>query len=515
MKSCWSERAHGYGYLHSLDLLSREWAPPAADRERVLYLEPVPGIGWPGLWRDLSRLRAAALRSSRHVLEDMGRVSDNPDNLYSRTVYGGVQDHVLISCGVADPHLALWNIKTHVATRFGKPGADVREITDDWICTDSQGTLDFYDSTTLRPLEQDLRDRLTPPQESVYPGTGRSLALSDGGVFTTRGQEFYVARPANPEPQLKPIPTPRPNTRILTLTADSRGKIWGASGFGQTIFSYDPRDGSEWNSQVVCDRGGEVYGMAFAGERLFLSAYSGGEHIVYDPNRAWDQIHNQNPQTLESVFPALIRPAAKSVIGPDGHFWTGWMAKYGVYGGGLSRVDVDTLEMTCWRDPVPEQAIVSLAADKHYLYFTTGGAGNGLPAKSEPFSFVVWDPSGEMVWRRRFDSGIVLGQVAVVGPRVVLQADTELLVFDPGAMRFERSIAVDGRCPCIVALADRDPTSSVDAAVFCDNALWRVSLSTGDRTHLSDLPEPVSSAVLVDGDLVFACGTGLYRYSTP
>lgn len=502
----------GYGYLHSLDLKSREWAQPLRD-EGECYIWNLcrgsDGMVYGGTYPGCVLLR---YDPARHVLENMGRMSEEEDNLYSRMVYGEVPGHVLVTCGFAAPHLTLWNVETQVATRFGKPGAQVREVTADWICTVTDGELDFYNSTTFEALPQDLSDRLTPAPQHVYEGTKLPVTLRDGSTFAVRGQAYCIAHRDEAKPVLKPIPTPRPATHILTITADAHGKIWGSSGFGQTIFSYDPSSGEHWNSEVVCDRGGEVYGMAFAGERLFLSAYSGGEHVVYAPGETWNQVDNRNPQTLRSVSPALIRPSAKSVIGPDGNFWTGWMARYGVYGGGLSRVDVGTLQVTSWYDPIPEQAVVGLGADDRYLYFSTGGGANGLPSRTQPFAFVVWDPDGREIWRKRFAEGVTLGQATSVGQRVLLQVDAKLAVFNPDIMAFERSIDVGEPCACVVSLGTGGARDCCDAVVFGQSALWRVNVLTGAVTYLCDVPGAVTSATVTpDGDLYFASGTALYR----
>lgn len=108
--------------------------------------------------------------------------------------------------------------------------------------------------------------------------------------------------------------------------------------------------------------------MRFVNDLLFLSAYSGGDHIVYDPSMPWDQMNNVNPKTLQSVGPDLIRPESKSIIGPDGNFWTGWAASYGVYGGGITRVNTTTYEVSVCHNPVPGQMVAGMDADDRFIY---------------------------------------------------------------------------------------------------------------------------------------------------
>lgn len=505
-----------FGYLHALDLArrgpQREWLPSLRD-ERETYIwnlalgsdVMVYGGTYPG---------CVLLRydPARHALDNLGRVSSNTGDLYSRTVYGGLPGHLLIACGYAQPRLWLWEIASGTAGTarpFGKPGATVKEVNARFICTETQGQFDYYDATTFEPLGTDLSAQLAPPPPAPrYSGTGVSVQLGDGRLLRVRGQEYYVEDPGSPgtPANLVPTPTPRPPTRIHSLVSDPWGRLWGSASFGQTIFRYDPVTGDVWNSQVVCNSGGEVYGMTFANGRLFMSAYAGGDHIVYDPAAEWNQVQNGNPRTLQPVGPELIRPAARSVIGPDGHFWTGWWARYGEYGGGLSRVNVDTLEVTRWKDPIPGQGLVGLAADARYLYFVTGGQANGLPEKVESFYFVVWSPSGEPVWKYAFDAGMRLRGVVAAGERVLVSVDSELRVFNPATLAFERTIALDQPCQTQLAWGET-------VAAFCGNALWRVDPHNGERSHMGDLPGEVSAAAFTpDGTLYFAVGTSLYRW---
>lgn len=500
------------GYLHRLDLRTRTWAEPLADpgesyiwnlcrgRDGLVYGGTYPGCV-------LLRYDPAA-----HRLDNVGRMSDNPDNLYSRHVYA-VGDAILVECWSAAHHLTLWDMRTQTAQPFGRPGAKVKAVTAELICTETDGELDFYGAATLQPIAA-APERLPVEPALPYSGSRHMLALQDGRIFAVRGQDYYILDPAADGPESRPplhsIPTPKPPTRIHTITVAPGGTVWGACGFGQTIFSCDPQTGEFWNSGVVCDQGGEVYGMAFAADRLFLSAYVGGDHVVYDPAQPWNQVDNANPRTLQPAGPALIRPEARSVIGPDGAFWTGWMARYGVYGGGLSRVDVETGAVTVWEDPIPGQALMSLAADERYLYFTTGGAGNGLPTKSEPFHFVVWEPAQGLIWQQPFPLGSSLGRVAAVDGRVLVFVDQTIQVFDPGRMAWEATVACAAPCQTLLALADGS------ALAFCDTHLWRIDPRQGTSTRLGDLPGPVQAAATAPGGAIyFAHLTELYRLDLP
>lgn len=495
------------GYLHRLDLATRTWAEPLrCDSETYIWNLCLgdDGMVYGGTYPGCLLLR---YDPQAHQLASVGRMSANPDNLYSRLVYA-LPGQILVECWSATNHLALYDLTTGEIRPFGPAGAKVKAVTAEFLCTitptASGDELNFYDLRTLDELP-DLAALL--PCEPIFPYSGlRHLhELRDGRTFGVRGQEYVIMALDELSPPLHAIPAERPPTRIHTLTVAPDGMVWGSCGFGQTIFSCDPQTGAYWNSNGVCDQGGEVYGMAFANGRLYLSAYSGGDHVVYDPTQPWDQVNNQNPKTLESVGPALIRPEANSVIGPDGHFWTGWMAEYGRYGGGLSRVDTTTGAVTSWLEPVPGQPLIGLAADARYLYFTTGGTGNGLPPKIEPFHLVVWAPTAGLIWQQRFAAGQKLGRLCVAGSRVLVVVDETIQIFDSSAMNWLQTIVLAEACTTLLGL----PTG--EALLFGKAGLWRLDPLGAALTRVMDLPGVVNTAVVApDGSIYFASGADLY-----
>lgn len=496
-----------YGYLHSLDLASREWAEPRRDPDEQYIWNLAAGsdgLVYGGTYPGCVLLQ---YDPDSHTLTNVGRMSEAAANLYSRMVYGGIDGHILVSCGTADPHLALWNMASGETRRFGPAGASVREVGDGFICIQTGDQTSFYDSSTLEPLDADPGDRLSsggPP--SRYQGSGQQVELGDGSWLVTRGQEYYVDGGGTALPELRPIPAERPATHILSLIADHRGRLWGSAGFGQTIFRYDPDTDESWNSQVVTDKGGEVYGMAWTGDRLFMATYSGGDHVVYDPAATWSQLDNANPQTLESVSPQLIRPSGKSVVGPDGHVWTGWMAAYGVYGGGLSRVDVETLEVTCWHDPVPKQAVTGTAADDEYLYLITGGSANGLTTREVEPQLLAWAAEGERAARHTFPHGVTLRSVVTASGLVVVANDERLGVFSPEGLTLKREVEPPETCLYLAALPDGR------AAAFTADHLWLLDPVSGDLADGGPMPERVGAlASTPAGRLYIAAGTELYQ----
>jgi len=514
------------GYLHCLDLKSRKWAESFRD-ENESYIWNLTlgsdGMVYGGTYPGCVLFR---YNPEKHSFDNMGKMSPYVNNQYSRLVFGDVPGRIFINCGFEKPHVSVYDLKTCTVKPFGKEGAAIKDVNKDFICTVTGDEMDFYDPATLgqmnktlsisnlkslqledeTPISAFIHKIVNPDRDVRLPeDAGKILSFRNGDKAGVRGQEYFYIKKEDAGVQLKPIPVEAPATQILTLTSAHDGKLWGSSNFGQTIFSYDPADGTYWNSAAVCSRGGEVYGIRVIDGKVFMAAYAGGDHIVYDPAKPWDQMNNTNPVTLAQAGPDLIRPHGKSVIGPDGAFWTGWTAKYGVYGGGLTRVDTKTYEMKLWYDPIPEQSIEALAAGGKYLYFTTSGRGNGLKTKTGSFYLGVWDPEGELINRIQLPQGEP-GCLEVAGDYGVVAINKELKVFECNSMEFCSTIKLKDTCTCMIK------TSENKVLVFCGAELFILDPANGENRLAGKLPGTVkTAAVNGNGEIFFPVISQLYK----
>src|SRR5205823_6596050 len=117
----------------------------------------------------------------------------------------------------------------------------------------------------------------------------------------------------------------------------------------------------------------------------------------FDPDAPWDQMGGKNPHTIASVAPGYIRPIAGVVLGPDGQLYSGWEAKYGVYGGAVAITDPASGKTQTIENPLGEQAVSGVAIGE-FLYVGTSLDGNGLPHKSGEFArFGVLDKTTHKV----------------------------------------------------------------------------------------------------------------------
>ncbi|WP_026021182.1 NHL repeat-containing protein [Paenibacillus senegalensis] len=503
-------------YLHVFDLKARSWAKPLQSPGEEYFWKMALGSDgkvYGGTYPGCALMQYDPLT---HSLIRLGRVSDNEKNLYSRPVWGEAEGRIFVQYGFETNGNKVYDIASGEFASFASPGEEIKEVCNEFVCTQQEGRLRFYDPQTLRPLDPSgLEQRLEFTAIELANGQKISVKrLPSGKLAGVRGQDYFIIEAPSSaanwqqplEVELKRIPSEAPPTSIHTLQTDTTGNVWGASGFGQTIFRFTPQNGQFWNSPAVCNRGGEVYGIVSTEDRLFFSSYVGGDHIVYDPSAPWDQLNNVNPQTLRSVAPQLIRPEGRSVLGPDGAVWTGWSAKYGTYGGGLSRVDPQTLEVTSWYDPIPEQQVAGIAADDEYIYFTTNGGASGLAYRDVDCHLGVWKPGTGVIHQETFEPAERTGKAIIaLGGEVLFGVGKTLRIFDKQKLELTETIPLPAPCSWLVAVGDRK------AAVFSGNRLGEIDMDSRVITWAAELPGQVHAAAAADsGELYFAVGSTLF-----
>lgn len=348
-------------YIHCFDLESRTFTHMTRVETDTYIWDLVDGGDgylYGGTYENCKLIR---YHMASHTLEDLGRIDPNPENMYVQNVRA-VPGYILADAGQV--------VKTTYAYR------------------QSDGV--------ILPLA-DVKDEINEAC-AVRKTDHKRFSLADGSIVGINGQEYFFCENETAEPICRRIPGEAPATGILTLCGDGKGKIWGATNFGLTFFNYDTVTGSYENSgNVTTYGGGEFYGMRVCDGKVYMTAYANGFHVVYDPAQPWDVQNNVNPRTLKAIEPAYIRPHGRTVVGPNGTIWTGWMAKYGVYGGALSKIDTATDEVTVY--PVGDRGVASVAADDKFVYYATDGCGNGMPTLEKgPFTFAAVDACGNEVF---------------------------------------------------------------------------------------------------------------------
>lgn len=371
---------------------------------------------------------------------------------------------------------------------------------------------------------------LTRLAEADLRGGRYMGVLQDGRLVGIRGQDYFVCRPGETAPRLRPIPGESSPRNLFFLKVDERGRVWSGAPFGQTLMCFDPRTRKAVNTRTVCDGGGEVYDVAFQDGRVYAVAYSGGDIIVYEPDRPWDQWNNKNPRTIASVTPGYIRPVAGARFGPDGKLYSGWMAGYGRYGGAVAVTDPATGATELIENPLGEQAVSGLAVDMRpgsgMAYVGTSLEANGLPHKQgELPRFGVLDIAARKVLFSREFAGAGSVRSIVFDPQtnlVAFIAGTQMRLFDPERRAFlplpddlpqprTGLVLAPASAPGSRPSAQREASAG---AILFGSGKDLIAFRTADRTwrKIAEPPENFGNvAVSSQCDIYLSAGPSLYR----
>jgi hypothetical protein len=342
-------------------------------------------------------------------------------------------------------------------------------------------------------------------------GGGIYAATARGELLGVRGQDYFVIRPGDTQVALKPIPVDSAPRPTLFLRLDSKGRLWGGPPFGQTLFWMDTRTQQTVNTGTICNAGGEVYDVAFVNDKVYAVAYAGGDIVQYDPESPWDQWNNVNPRVIASVGEkGYIRPTAGVVAATDGRLYSGWMAKYGVYGGAVVITDPATGQTQLIENPLGEQAVEGLAVDERFIYVGTSLGANGLPNKTgESARFGVIDKATKkVVFQREFEgaSGVRTFWLDTRTKRLAFSVDGKLYLFDTATREFTPVSNAPKVGSRIIGLGDGRAYYSSGKTIV------QLDMKAGATEDVVELPAGVSNvAVGRDGTLYASCGADIYR----
>lgn len=358
--------------------------------------------------------KLGAIDLNTYRVEDLGAPA--PPNMYLRAVSALPDGRILCSFGQEKPVVLIFDPRTEKFEPLPESMAGVSSGTT-WHGLFLSGSK-VFDGKTLEPVAPPFP---TPPADkgswafhnkltwkdavfiaqnaAIYRwrkgekdltliadidlrGGGYCAATGKGDLIGLRGQDYFIVKPGDKALDPKPIPIELEPRQTHFLRADENGILWGGPTFGQTLFHMDPTTKQYVNTGCISNKGGEVYDVAFYKGVVYAAAYAGGEIIRYDPNQKWDQWNGRNPRTIANLGEkGYIRPIGTIQLGPDNKLYSGWMAKYGTYGGAVAITDPATEKTELIENPLGEQAIAGLAVGGGMIFAGTNLSGNGLPRK--------------------------------------------------------------------------------------------------------------------------------------
>lgn len=533
-----------YGSVQRFDMRERRWYKPLRiESEEYIwnFALGTDGCVYGGTWPGDRLLRYCP---ETHTLDDLGKVSPEPGNNYSRMVYGAVPGKIFISSIFERKRVTCYDIASGTFDRgLIEDEVTVFCLTEDFLCASDDVSLYFYDPRSGKRLLdeaipaaswRDCTERypIVARLEEAYDAdcknylirrfgrdfSGIGAFMENGDIVGVYGQQLFRLKKGAAEPEYSPIRTEPPAAFIHELIPGDDGKLWGASSFGMTIFWYDPKTGESHNTDSIALSGGEVYGMVSSGGKIYSTAYAGGEHIVYDPGKPWNV--GENPRSVCSLGPKYIRPYTKSKIDKDGYIWTGWLESYGVRGQAITKWNIrdDTVEV--FEHIIPQTGIFGLDITDDYIWFTTCNHANGLPDITAPLSLCAVDKEGNLVYRKNFDEGVHVGRVAFAGRYGVVQAGKYLYRIDSQELEVSRIDTVTlswyekGHLETMLRCGeDTVAVFDMDETIFLKpetgEVTARVRSPKGNPKEL--FYHGVFAAAMLDGTLYASVGADLYR----
>lgn len=535
-----------YGSIQRFDMVNRKWYEPLRiESEEYIWNLVLGSDGnvyggtWPGD-------RLVQYCPDTHTLNDMGKVTAEPGNNYARMVYGDVPGKLIISSQFDVKRVTSYDIATKTFDRnYTKRPCNVFMMTSQFVCTSDDKALEFLDANTgAKLIEEEIPFKNWETFAQKYDFVKQAVALyhkdaknrmvkrfgvgfscvatymSNGDMIGVQGQEMFRIKKGETEPHFVDIDCESPEAFIHEIITAADGKIWGASSFGMTIFSYDPKTGNYENTRSITTAGGEVYGMVAYNNKIYSTAYCWGEHVVYDPTKPWQGRENINPKMVKSLYPQFIRPYTRSHVDKNGFIWTGWLSDYGTRGLAISKWNTkdDTVEV--FENIVAQTGIYGMAVTDNYVWFTTCNHANGLPDLDTPLSLCAIDKDGNLVFRKNFGQAENTGRVAFAGRYGVVQVGTHLYRIDDEKLEVQRvedvELSLHNGCRLESILAYTDDTVvvfDIETAIFikpetCE-VVERVASPKGNPKEL--FYHGVFAATVVDGEIYATVGPDLYK----
>ncbi|MBI3735744.1 hypothetical protein HY256_04435 [Candidatus Sumerlaeota bacterium] len=440
-------------------------------------------------------------------MEDLGKMHET--EMYARSVAVGPTGKVYTGIGTVVGDLVVYDPATGSHKSILPPGLRGDK---NWT---SVGVSRRSDGNVYAEFGSNLMRMDDETATIVQTGPGReTMKLSDGREVTAfaRGS-FSIKDPKTGAITEKKFKYEGAGDLIFMVGAGPNGDVYGSTAMPLEIFRFDPR--AMKSEHLGAMPGGEVYSMIPREGKLYLCYYGGAIMNLYDPAKPWNwgSAPESNPFSFGGVGDGHLRPRAM-IYGPDGMIYVGSEPPYGQLGGALGVWDpAQNKTIENYRNIVQNQSIESLAWEpKSGLIFggsgTVGGGGT-RPSEKEAFFFAFDPKKKEKVFEAALRPGAQSYEAAfALGGKVYVCAGDKLFIFDPAAMKIEKTIELPGGQVPISLGAD----SRGQIAGLTYTSIYILDPAKGEITQT--LPSPVRikcGFALVDDYVYFGSDTQLWR----
>lgn len=444
--------------------------------------------------------------------EDLGRM--HPTEMYARSVAAGADGWIYIAIGTQIGDIVAYDPKSREhhsvlpESLRGQPQPDTGAVS---LGADGH-VYGFFRNKTLG-LENGKATLVDAASPAAPP------KLKDGRILTSRDRgTFTLQDPRTGKSVERKFKYAGAGDLIFVVGNGPNGCIYGSTAMPMEIFRFDPNvNASEHLGNIP---GGEVYSFLERESKLYLCYYGGAVMNLYDPGKKhwkYGTDADCNPVSFGGVGDGHLRPRAM-IHGPDGKIYVGSEPPYGQLGGAMAVWDPhQNKTVENYRHIVTNQSIVSLVWEpKSGLIF--GGSGNwgggGTKPAEKEAKFFAFDPKTK---QKVFETALVQNAesypatLAAAG-KVFTTAGKQLLVFDPQAMKLDKTVPLPGG-QVQISMGRHASGKVVGLAgghvyVFDPAKLEIVSASKS--------PVPIKCGfALTDDAVYFGSGTELWRYRLP
>ena len=311
-------------------------------------------------------------------------------------------------------------------------------------------------------------------------------------------------------------------TLLTALGTGPDGKIYGSTSHPMHLIRYDPaaREITDLGG-IKAIGGGNICAFAAQGSALVGPSYPHGDVYLYDPAKPFapEQAVAPNPRVLTRFERHITRPRT-CVAHPDGrHVIVGGFMDYGLVGGGLGIIDLQTGEKTLLthEQVVPRHSthtLKVLPSGDLVGGTSTSAPGGGHPTDSEGVIYLMDWAKRQVVFKTIPVPGapeIFSVEVGANGLVYGLATGSQLFVFDPVRRTVVHREDLSQLGDLVRHALCRGPDGTVYGLL--KQAVFRIEPGDHRITVLARPSVPISAGLAFAGDrLNFASGANVWSY---
>ncbi|MBR4673271.1 MAG: hypothetical protein IKP00_02305 [Victivallales bacterium] len=242
---------------------------------------------------------------------------------------------------------------------------------------------------------------------------------------------------------------------MMAIDVTEDGIVGGGGFFPFRFGTLNPATGAKTDER--CDL--QCNTIVAHGKYFYIGGYSGGQVVRLDPTKPWtlakpmslkEQNLDTNPRYYGKAHPDVNRPHCIAVS-PDGRYCVmGGTPSYGLTGGGIAIVDLESNAMTVigHKQLAENEAPSAVTITKGNLVVigTTTAPGTGGERLATTTSLMIYDiVAKKLLWKELFSANAepVNGLYALPFGKVIgLAGSSRLFLFDVSMRKVEKSVSI-------------------------------------------------------------------------